>query len=356
MNDTVQYLCEAYPVIAELDSAHGTFLVQNRYSKKLFVKKVLTRYSLPVFQYLKEHPVDNMPTVIDFAEADGTLTVIEEYIHGDTLQYRLDNRGTLAENEAASIALQLCAILRQLHSAVPPIVHRDIKPDNIILTPEGTVKLLDMNAARQITGDRPRDTQLLGTAGFAAPEQYGFQQSDTQTDIYSLGVLLNYMVTGDFPNLRMARGDLAPVIRRCTKMSPKERFSDVLQLESALRQLLAAPKAEKPVRSWQRFLPPGFRALNPGKIVGFAALYISGLSIIFTMKTTDTSVKALVANRVVTSLLFLFYILFNGNYLGIQTKCPGLDCSSRLVRCLLIFLYDAAVLVLAVMTTVLLEK
>ena len=88
----------------------------------------------------------------------------------------------------------LCNILEALHSMTPPIIHRDIKPSNIIITSYNYAMLLDFNAAKQFSGQNESDTVLIGTPGYAAPEQYGFGSSSPKTDIYSLGIVLREML------------------------------------------------------------------------------------------------------------------------------------------------------------------
>ena len=112
-------------------------------------------------------------------------------------------------------------------------VHRDIKPENVILRGADTV-LIDFDAARLHKPQAEADTQVLGTTGFAAPEQYGLGQSDTRTDIYSLGVLMNVMLTGEHPSRKLAEGRMGRVIQRCTQVNPAKRYKNVLRLMEAL--------------------------------------------------------------------------------------------------------------------------
>src|SRR5699024_6653849 len=106
-------------------------------------------------------------------------------------------------------AIQICKALWVLHSMAA--VHRDIKPENVILRGSDAV-LIDFDAARLHKPDHETDTQILGTTGFAAPEQYGLSQSDTRTDIYSLGILINVMLTGERPSKKLAEGHMGRVV------------------------------------------------------------------------------------------------------------------------------------------------
>ena len=351
MSEPKSFFLQSYRSVATLNDEHNVVLVQNIYSRKLFVKKELTQYSLPVFQYLREHPIRNMPCIVDFAEENGVLTVIEEYIHGDTLQYVLDNTGALDEKTAMDYGLQLCAILKQLHHSSPAIIHRDIKPGNIIITPDGVVKLLDVNAAKQVHEENRYDTTVLGTVGFAAPEQYGFQQSSIQTDIYALGVLLHVMVTGSLPKQQEPGGKLAPIIRQCTEISPRDRYGSIEEVEDALRRVEKTGRlpanARKPVYRyrWQKYLLPGFRSLSPGKILTSLLLYGLGFGLIFSMTVKGGSVRTQWATRIGMSVITLTMILFNGNYLGLQNGVPGMRTPNQWLRYLMMLLYDFAILI-----------
>ena len=179
-----------YKTIATLNQQHHIYFVQNTISKQVFVKKELTVYSLEVYQMLKEHPIFGIPKIVDYYEYNHKLTVIEEFINGELLCDKIE-RGDMYEDDICNYIYQLCEILEQLHHNMPPIVHRDIKPSNVMITTRGEVFLLDFNAAKfhSQQGNRTSDTVLLGTQGYAAPEQYGFGESSPKTDIYSLGIL-----------------------------------------------------------------------------------------------------------------------------------------------------------------------
>ncbi len=168
----------------------------------------------------------NLPKVLETAEKDGKVAVLEEYVNGDTLDLLLEG-GTLRPGDARSIALQLCQGLYVLHSL--DAVHRDVKPENVIIRGDEAV-LIDFDASRIVKEDQRADTVVLGTTGYAAPEQYGISQTDGRADIYSLGVLLNIMLTGKHPSMELAPGKLGRIVQRCTQINPKKRYKNVLYL------------------------------------------------------------------------------------------------------------------------------
>jgi serine/threonine protein kinase len=156
--------------------------------------------------------------------------VIEEYIQGDTLSSLLEC-SALTPAQTRKITKQLCSALWILHSM--GAVHRDVKPENVILRGADAV-LIDFDAARMYKDEQDSDTRILGTTGYAAPEQYGISQSDGRADIYALGVLMNIMLTGKHPSIELAGGRLGKIIQRCTMVSPEKRYSSIIYLMETL--------------------------------------------------------------------------------------------------------------------------
>ena len=222
-----------------------------------------------------------------------TTGFLMEYIEGDSLQKLLEGGRTFTVRETAEAGLSFCAILGKLHGSDPPLIYRDFKPANILVRKDGSYVLIDYGACRTFKTGAVRDTQMLGTEGYAAPEQYGgWEQSDVRTDIYGIGVVLHHMLTGRHPlesglapvaelmqspdkqqgrmNSPLERGlyrEMDKVLRRCCSVSPDMRFSTCAGLEKALRRVLeACKKAEKAAertrekpdalreQMWKRFL------------------------------------------------------------------------------------------------------
>ena len=172
----------------------------------------------------------HLPQIMEAAEQDGQTAVLEEYVQGDTLAELLMG-ARLTEREARQVTMQLCQALHVLHSM--GAVHRDVKPENVILRGSDAV-LIDFDAARIYKDESESDTQVLGTTGFAAPEQYGIFQSDERADIFSLGVLLNIMLTGKHPSREMAAGKMGRIVRKCTMTAPEQRYQSARALMEVL--------------------------------------------------------------------------------------------------------------------------
>ena len=231
-----------YEEISELNKEHGVFIVRHRETGKICVKKILSVYNPAVYAALFEHPVPRIPRIYALHEEDSRLTVIEEYISGDSLSDVLEICGPFSAADAAACGWMLCGILSDLHAFKPPIIHRDIKPSNVILTEDGSVVLLDMNASRLQDPSKAVDTKLLGTPGFAAPEQYGFGSSSVETDIYAVGALMDALL----PEAASARSSrLTDIINKCRELNPTQRYSSAAELARDLARFLKGTNAAR---------------------------------------------------------------------------------------------------------------
>ena len=211
-------------------SPRGTVSVVRH--KKSGTRYVFRRYSGSGEVYRRLLPVlcPHLPQIMEAAEQDGQTAVLEEYVQGDTLAELLMG-ARLTEREARQVTMQLCQALHVLHSI--GAVHRDVKPENVILRGSDAV-LIDFDAARIYKDESESDTQVLGTTGFAAPEQYGIFQSDERADIFSLGVLLNIMLTGKHPSREMTAGKMGRIVRKCTMTAPEQRYQSARALMEVL--------------------------------------------------------------------------------------------------------------------------
>ncbi|MCR4656318.1 MAG: serine/threonine protein kinase [Lachnospiraceae bacterium] len=226
-----------YREIAVLNKDHGISIVQHIETGKIYLKKVMSVYNMSVFERLYFHPVMNIPRLYAMYEENNVLIVIEEYISGDTFQEILNICGPLAPEDVVSYAIKLCDILIALHSGDQPIIHRDIKPSNVMVTEDDRLYLIDLNAARIMKNEKQRDTRLLGTEGYAAPEQFGFGESTTLSDIFAMGSFMTALLTGDTNAENLPQSKLKPVVQRCLELNPKDRYSSAAQLKTALTKV-----------------------------------------------------------------------------------------------------------------------
>ena len=204
-------------------------LLRHQSTGQRFVLRHFTG-SAEVYRQLLHCTCQNLPTVYEAVSRNDENLTLEEYIQGDNLGELLKDTLFTAE-ETRDIVTQVCRALWVLHGL--GAVHRDVKPENIILR-GGEAVLIDFDAARLHKPEHETDTLVLGTTGFAAPEQYGLSQTDQRADIYAVGILINVMLTGEHPSKKMATGHLGRVVRRCTQVSPEKRYPNVLRLMEAL--------------------------------------------------------------------------------------------------------------------------
>lgn len=341
-----------YKTVAVINESHKVFLVQHRDTKKFCVKKILDVYNREVYDYLYRHPVPGTPAIVCLCEEEGRLTVIEEFVSGMSLQEKIE-AGDLCREVILSYMLDLCSILDQLHTADPAVIHRDIKPSNIIITNWGRAVLLDFNAAKFYSASAREDTVLLGTKGYAAPEQYGFGSSSPQTDIYSLGVVLKEMAC----TLREPAEDFMALADRCTHLDPSGRFRDISELKDALtgdeRSKTGREKERK--RSPLRFLPPGFRSLTPRNMILALPVYCLIFWLCLTLETENTYGAGIWIERFTVLAMMLSVIAGTFNYLDIQSLFTPCKSKSISVRFLGIVLLDAAMLSLLLIFLILVE-
>ena len=184
-----------------------------------------------------------LPRVEATYELPDCVAVVLDYIPGLTLEQAVAERGRLQQNEAVSLAQQICEAVQELHRL--GILHRDLTPANIIVADDGA-HIIDLGIARPLTdtANRNRDTTALGTYGFASPEQYGFAPTDVRSDIYSLGRILGFMLTGVYPDdtryTPLLSDDLCvtprlrAIVERATAFEPSARYQNVAQFAQAL--------------------------------------------------------------------------------------------------------------------------
>jgi len=192
------------------------------------------------------HP--RLPKVADyFHDGPENAFVVMEYIQGETLaEVTARTKESPGEEKVRQWALQICEVLQYLHGSKPPVIFRDLKPHNLILTPEGVIRFVDFGIARLFNPVRDRDTLFMGTPGYAPPEQFGKGQTDQRSDIYSLGATLHFLLTGRDPGespfhfepLTRLNPAVSPlleaIVARAVEIEPHHRFSSVKEMADVL--------------------------------------------------------------------------------------------------------------------------
>jgi serine/threonine protein kinase len=218
------------------------------------------------------HP--SLPVVADRFLYQGRPTMVMEFVPGQTLEDRIrETNAPLLEQQVIGYGIQVARVLHYLHSQSPPIIYRDLKPSNIMLTPDGVLKLIDFGVARTYKARKSKDTVAMGSAGYAPPEQYGKGQTDARSDVYALGATLLHLLTNmpPIPLQTPSRGSISKlnpsvddrtegVIIKAMTLDPKARFQSTAEFEQALMGCLDGPYVD-PVASAKP--PPPVQPAQP---------------------------------------------------------------------------------------------
>ena len=203
-----------------------------------------------IIKDLDHHCIVRIVDIIDTSEA---VYIVEDLVRGVSLGEMIRNAGKITEEDILAWAGEMCSVLDYLHTRDPRIIYRDLKPDNIILTKSGHIKLIDFGIARQYKPEKDRDTECLGTAQFAAPEQYEDfgTQTDEKTDIYGLGCTMICLANA----CGSISHPLKKVIRKCTMTMPEDRYNSAAQVMADLEKLLrrAREKTAAPISMKEPF-------------------------------------------------------------------------------------------------------
>lgn len=240
-----------------------------------------------------DHPM--LPRVVDIIEDGRAIFVVMDYIEGASLRQVLRDTGRpMGEADVIDWGIQLCDVLEYLHSRNPPIIYRDMKPDNIMLREDGTIRLIDFGIAREYKQGKSSDTRVLGTRGYAAPEQFSHEaQTDARTDVYSLGVTLYVLVTGRVAsketywqpirqiNPALSEG-LEHIISKATQANPADRYQTAAEMRYDLENY------EKLTAGYRSALMQKLRRFNVLR-AGAACLAVAGVACLgasFYLKST----------------------------------------------------------------------
>ena len=239
------------------------------------------------------HP--SLPRIVDIFEDEKNIYIVEDFVTGDSLQKVIEKEKVIDEARLKEWFMTLCDVLIYLHHQKPnPIIYRDMKPANVMLQNDGTLKLIDFGIAREYKLENRSDTTVVGTRGYAAPEQYGTSQSDARTDIYSLGVTMYYLATGKSPfdppytfvparelNRKLSAG-MEHILAKCLQPEPENRYQSVTELLEDLKHIERYDEAYQKVQQKIR----NRRILLALLYVTGCVLLVSGLLVKRTEKNT----------------------------------------------------------------------
>lgn len=317
MTDDLQFL-------DTLNEKGTVFLIRQLATGRILTGRRVSARQAEVYAALQKSTIPHIPRIRAIQpEPDGQFLVLQDYVQGLTLEAVLSRQHSLPGQQAVAICRQLCLALEGLHAL--GLVHRDIKPGNVMLTDTGEAYLIDFDISRTCKASQNRDTALLGTMGYAAPEQFGFQQSDARADLYALGILLNQLCTGEFPPNKMVEGPLAKIVQTCIEIDPRQRYDSAAVMRKALEQLYpeaAAPAAETIATAPTKMTGvPGFRSGNPLHIL--IAILAYGIFAILATAVALASFDSL-ANFIIGFIVILAPVgcyLFAFDLFSIRTRC-----------------------------------
>lgn len=314
-------------------------LVMNEMTGDIRMMKRLEHYDENVYAYLASHPDKHIPAIYEFyRDADNTLIVLEEYIQGNTFDILINDQ-KMPDKQKLSYFIELLEGLSFLHSAPSPIIHRDLKPQNIMITEKGEVKILDYDAAKIYKPGNTGDTTYLGTDGIAAPEQYGFMQSDPRSDVFAVGKMLQ----AAFPN----NSRIQQVAAKASSFDPNNRYVNARDLCDVLSKRLSPRLRLKPP-----FPPPGFRTGKWWKImlavIGYPFLIIT----VITLRSDNNSALENLALKLFLGFFILIALDICNSWTGLFDFLPFVTHDNRFLRYLFKFLFViAALIVLLIVET-----
>lgn len=228
----------------------STFLVKETATGILCVLKwgrnrqaEFLRNEMEIMEKMADRKLSGIPKTYRIFEENGEVYLVREYIEGMSLAQMVLQKGGISEAEICRISRKICQTAEQFQNPDEPIIHRDIKPENIVVTPGGEVVFIDFGTMRSYKKDGSRDTFVVGTRGTAAPEQYGYTQTDQCTDVYAIGQTMLYMVSESYEMNQLSECAVSrrmkKIIEKACSFDPDKRYGDAVQLRRAVEKCQA---------------------------------------------------------------------------------------------------------------------
>ncbi len=307
------------------DKHKSIYLVLNEIDSLFYIERIYDSIDTSVYTEIQLLDLPHIPKIIEIDQENNQTFIIEEYINHQTLDWYILNH-ELNHQQCIHIMEQLCDTLSILHQH--HIIHRDIKPENIFYDGHDII-LFDFDISRIYDDNQNKDTSILGSYGYAAPEQFGFKQTDNRSDIYALGVLLNVMLTGKYPSDYLVESWEKEIVEKATQMDPNNRYQSVDDLKDAIMNHKIYYET-----SWAL---PGFR--NHSKMItkllascGYA--FIIYLCFNEPYEATDPNWTYMIdcIFRFVLLSICLTIVAFVFNYRGIWNYCLFYKNENKIIR------------------------
>lgn len=198
---------------------------------------------MEIMKKMADRKLSGIPKAYRIFEENGEVYLVREYIEGMSLAQMVLQKGGISEAEICRISRKICQTAEQFQNPDEPMIHRDIKPENIVVTPGGEVVFIDFGTMRSYKKDGSRDTFVVGTRGTAAPEQYGYTQTDQRTDVYAIGQTMLYMVSESYEMNQLSECAVSrrmkKIIEKACSFEPDKRYGDAAQLRRAVEKCQA---------------------------------------------------------------------------------------------------------------------
>lgn len=249
LTEDMQEHWTVYECLKESEDS-STFLVKETATGILCVLKwgrnrqtEFLRNEMEIMKKMADRKLSGIPKAYRIFEENGEVYLVREYIEGMSLAQMVLQKGGISEAEICRISRKICQTAEQFQNPDEPMIHRDIKPENIVVTPGGEVVFIDFGTMRSYKKDGSRDTFVVGTRGTAAPEQYGYTQTDQRTDVYAIGQTMLYMVSESYEMNQLSECAVSrrmkKIIEKACSFEPDKRYGDAAQLRRAVEKCQA---------------------------------------------------------------------------------------------------------------------
>lgn len=289
-----------YSVVTVLKEREDRLVLRMKADREMFPECLVLKWEKAGGRLEKEYELLSafcdpcLPKVLGYLNSEQGAFLWREYVEGQTLEERISQGKAMTDMEAAETVEMICRFLARLHSRRPQVIHRDIKASNIVQRSDGSLCVIDLDGCRKYHEGEKKDTICLGTASTAAPEQFGYGQSDGRSDIYGAGMLLIFLLTGKEERgalSEISEKYLRKIAKKATEFDPGQRYQCADEMAEALGAFSGKNKLEKG-RQWRKSRKENGRWLLVWLVVGLVTGCVGSAAIMpFFQKETAAGEK-----------------------------------------------------------------